>query len=73
MPSLKLLKAYGDVAEPLLQKPVANAKEARSLAQTRDFLLSKLMSGEVRLRDADKVVEAAHSAEAPLVIADEAA
>ena len=37
---------------------VANIHEARSLAQTRDLLLPKLMSGEIRLRDAEKAVEA---------------
>ena len=31
---------------------------ARTLAQTRDLLLPKLMSGEIRLRDAEEAVEA---------------
>jgi type I restriction enzyme, S subunit len=29
------------------------------LAQTRDYLLPKLMSGEIRVRDAEKIAEAA--------------
>ena len=35
-----------------------NDSESRTLAQTRDFLLPRLMSGEIRLREAEKVVEA---------------
>lgn len=34
------------------------ANESRTLAQLRDLLLPKLMSGEIRLRDAEKRVEA---------------
>jgi type I restriction enzyme, S subunit len=32
-------------------------EESLSLAQLRDSLLPKLMSGEIRVRDAEKVVE----------------
>ena len=32
-------------------------EESRTLAQLRDTLLPKLMSGEIRVRDAEKVVE----------------
>ena len=32
--------------------------DARTLAQTRDLLLPKLMSGEIRLTEAEKAVEA---------------
>ncbi len=35
-----------------------NVSESRTLAQTRDLLLPRLMSGEIRLRDAGKAVEA---------------
>ena len=48
----------GDVVNPLMDRVIANARETRTLAQTRDFLLPKLMSGEIRLREAMKVVEA---------------
>ena len=34
-------------------------RESATLAATRDLLLPKLMSGEIRLRDAEKLVEAA--------------
>lgn len=34
-----------------------NQQESRTLAQTRDLLLPKLMSGEIRVRDAETLVE----------------
>jgi type I restriction enzyme, S subunit len=34
-----------------------NQQESRTLAQTRDLLLPKLMSGEIRIRDAETFVE----------------
>jgi type I restriction enzyme, S subunit len=37
----------------------ANKREGCTLAATRDLLLPKLMSGEIHIKDAEKVVEAA--------------
>jgi len=37
----------------------ANGGEAGTLAQTRDLLLPKLMSGEICVRDAERALEAA--------------
>ena len=37
----------------------ANKGETDTLADTRDLLLPKLMSGEVRIRDTEKIAEAA--------------
>jgi type I restriction enzyme S subunit len=51
--------AFGSVIEPLFDRIRLNGEEARTLAQTRDLLLPKLMSGEIRIGDADKTVEAA--------------
>jgi type I restriction enzyme S subunit len=50
--------AFDDLASPLRRTMQANSNEARTLAATRDVLLPKLMSGEIRLRDADKIVQA---------------
>ena len=33
--------------------------KTRTLAATRDLLLPKLMSGEIRVKDAEKIAEAA--------------
>jgi type I restriction enzyme S subunit len=52
----EILRAFDETARPLLDRIVANEKENRTLAATRDFLLPRLMSGEVRVRDAEKLV-----------------
>lgn len=48
----ELLRAFDDSARPLFDRIVSNERENRTLAATRDFLLPKLMSGEVRVDDA---------------------
>jgi type I restriction enzyme S subunit len=49
--------ALGALIDPMFQKIAANADESRTLAQTRDLLLPKLMSGEIRIKDVEKAVE----------------
>ncbi|HEV2517047.1 MAG TPA: restriction endonuclease subunit S [Devosia sp.] len=56
VPALELLEAFDQSARPLFDRIVANDKESRTLAATRDFLLPKLMSGEVRVGDATSSV-----------------
>ena len=56
-PGKELLSAFGSIAEPLVNRTVANALECRTLFQTRDLLLQKLISGEMRIREAKKAVE----------------
>ena len=48
----ELLRTFDETARPLFDRIVANEKENRTLAATRDFLLPRLMSGEVRVGDA---------------------
>ena len=43
---------------PLVEQAIANEFESRTLAHTRNLLLPKLMSGEIRLREAENAVEA---------------
>ena len=57
VPSEEILTAYEYVARPLHDRVVSNTKENTSLAQTRDLLLPKLVSGDMRTREAEKVVE----------------
>jgi type I restriction enzyme S subunit len=45
--------------KPLHAKLVANLRESETLAAIRDALLPKLLSGEIRVKDAEKTVEAA--------------
>ena len=42
---------------PLFDQLVRNEQQSRSLAQLRDALLPKLISGELRVADADRIVE----------------
>jgi type I restriction enzyme S subunit len=53
-----VMKAADRLIAPLFDRQIANDLESRTLAATRDLLLPKLMSGEVRVRDAEKAVEA---------------
>lgn len=57
MPSEQVYEAFLALVEPLLRRGSANREESRALANTRDFLLPKLMSGEVRLSDAGEMVD----------------
>jgi type I restriction enzyme, S subunit len=57
VPSHDRLQKFESVAMPLRERAHAAAVESRSLAELRDTLLPKLMSGEIRVRDAEKVVE----------------
>ncbi len=58
IPDKKIIVAFDKLARPLYRRIVANMQESESLSQLRDILLPKLMSGEIRLCDAEKVVEA---------------
>ncbi len=58
LPGEAILTAFAEVVSPFRAKIESAKIESRSLAQTRDLLLPKLMSGEIRLRDAEKAVEA---------------
>ena len=50
--------AYANFAKPLLEIRESLALENESLAKTRDTLLPQLMSGKLRVKDAEKTVEA---------------
>ena len=52
-PSDEALATCGQVFDPLIAKQIANDEENQTLAALRDLLLPKLMSGEIRLKDAE--------------------
>ena len=54
-----LLDAFEAHVASLFEGVLANIAENATLAATRDLLLPKLMSGEIRVRDAEKVLEPA--------------
>ena len=59
VPDEQSLRQFGDVASPLFQRIAMNAQESRTLAELRDTLLPKLISGELRVPEALDLVEAA--------------
>lgn len=58
MPHPAVMAAADGLVAPQFARMLANDLEARKLAATRDLLLPKLMSGQIRLREAEKIVAA---------------
>lgn len=54
-----LLDRFEVTVAPLFSQILANIENSATLAATRDLLLPKLMSGEIRVEDAEKAIEAA--------------
>jgi type I restriction enzyme S subunit len=50
---------FNRIVGPTLDRIRAALFENRALAATRDALLPKLMSGEIRVKDAERIAEAA--------------
>lgn len=56
VPPQPVVVAFEEAASPLLQRSVACRRESRTLASLRDTLLPKLISGELRIPDAERIV-----------------
>src|SRR5262249_21160238 len=52
-------KRFAELAEPLYQRMAVNLRESVELWKVRDTLLPKLLSGELRVPDGGRMVEAA--------------
>lgn len=59
VPPPEVLAKFSAVVGPWWRQIVHNVRETRTLAALRDTLLPKLLSGELRVRQAEKLVEAA--------------
>jgi type I restriction enzyme, S subunit len=55
----QLQDCFENLVAPMFHRILSNVVESDTLASTRDLLLPKLMSGEIRVKDAEKVVEGA--------------
>lgn len=53
IPGEPAIRAFNELTMPMLNRIVENIHESRTLAVTRDLLLPKLMSGEIRVKDAE--------------------
>ncbi len=58
VPSEGILGMYERLSRPSYNRLVANMREAATLTSLRDTLLSKLISGEIRVAEAEKLVGA---------------
>lgn len=59
VPPAKHLSLFDSYMQGLYEKIQANSEQSHTLATLRDTLLPKLMSGEIRVKEAEKIVEAA--------------
>ncbi|MGY3234083.1 type I restriction enzyme S subunit [Bradyrhizobium sp. USDA 4448] len=57
-PGEAICKIYSELVSPLFAQLRSNAEESNILAQARDLVVPKLMSGEIRVKDAERVAEA---------------
>jgi len=55
-PIAAIMDSFAALTDPLLELKVRAASESRKLAELRDYLLPKLLSGQVRVKDAEKIV-----------------
>ncbi|NQU56551.1 MAG: restriction endonuclease subunit S [Rhodospirillales bacterium] len=55
VPSKEVILAFNNISVPLYECIEKNNFESHTLAQTRDLLLPKLMSGEIRVANAEKI------------------
>mgnify|MGYP003816432927 CR=1 FL=1 len=57
VPPQELIKDFNMLFEPIMNKIINTGIESRNLIQLRDALLPKLMSGEIRIPEAEEAVE----------------
>ncbi len=57
IPNAAILVAFDALTKPVFQRIAQNEKESRTLAQTRDLLLPRLMSGELRVAEVAYLAE----------------
>jgi len=57
LPRSGVVNAFTEIVEPLYENVVLNMKQSGSLTALRDALLPRLISGELRVPDAEKILE----------------
>ncbi|VVO50255.1 hypothetical protein PS838_00253 [Pseudomonas fluorescens] len=57
VPPAEVLRSAGGLIEPLLERWLVNAEKAQALTRLRDTLLPRLISGQLRLPEAEEMVE----------------
>lgn len=56
-PNVELTQSFDDMINPLLNKILNNLEESTNLATIRDILLPKLLSGQLRVPNAERFLE----------------
>ena len=59
VPGQDLIEAADRILSPIFDCMLSNSLESRTLAQVRDLLLPKLMSGEIQVKDPEQAVNGA--------------
>lgn len=59
IPSTGIVNACADIFAPIIERSILVQKESKVLGELRDTLLPKLISGELRIPDAEKFLEEA--------------
>lgn len=57
LPAREIIAHFDDLAMPLFRQMRANERENNTLVSIRDSLLPKLLSGEIRVKDAERIME----------------
>jgi len=55
-PPAPVMKEFDRIVRPLFERMVCNERSSRTLANIRDTLLPRLISGELRIPDAERIV-----------------
>lgn len=59
IPDERGIRAFTEVVRPIYQRIVENLEESQALSATRDALLPKLLSGEIRVNETNLIAEEA--------------
>ena len=57
LPKVEIAHKYTEFIRPIIKRLIKNIHQSRTLSQIRDTLLPKLLSGEIRVDDADEILE----------------
>lgn len=58
VPTPEIAIAFGEIVQPLFEGIRAGMEESRKLAEMREYLLPNLLSGAIRVNDAERLLEA---------------
>jgi len=59
VPSIQIIRALSEYFTPFLDKWIANSIQSQTLASIRDTLLPRLISGQLRLPEAEAIIKEA--------------